>query len=66
MHGAEDAKVGSGMSSTTRSAKNSPLDIVEDVEAGDNGDDGDNEIVKRSPLSKMSSGSIGAFYLSTL
>ena len=35
----------------TRSAKNSPLDMAEDAEIGE-GDGGDNEMIKKSPLSK--------------
>ena len=54
---AEDAEVRSGMSTTTKSAKNLPLDMAEDVEVGE-GDGSDDETVKRSP-SKKSSGSMG-------
>ena len=52
MDGAKDTKDGSKTSFTTRLAKNSPLNITEDIEVGGNGDNGDNETVKRSPLSK--------------
>ena len=62
----EDADGGSKTSSTTRSAKNSLLDIAENAEVGVNGDGSDDEIVKRSPPSKMSSGSIEASDLPTL
>ena len=46
---AEDAKVGSGTSSTTRSAKNSSasVNMAEDAEVVGNGDGGDNEIVEK-------------------
>ena len=64
--GAEDSEVGSGMNSIIRSAKNLPLDMAENAEVGGNGDSGNNEMVKRSPLSKMLSGSTGVFYLLTL
>ena len=37
---------------TTRSAENLPSDMAEDAEVGGNGDGGDDETVKRSPLSK--------------
>ena len=54
MDGAEDAEVGSGTSSTTRSAENSSasVDIAEDAEVGDNDDGGDDKTVKRSPSKK--------------
>ena len=57
MDRAEDAEVGSGMSSTTRSAKNLSVlvDMAEDAEVGE-GDGGDDKTVKRSPLSKKSNG----------
>ena len=50
---AEDAEVGSGMSSTTRSAENSSasVDMAEDAEVGE-GDGGDDETVERSPSKK--------------
>ena len=64
MDGAKDAEVRSGTSSTTRSAKNLLSDIVEDAEVGSNSDGGDDETVKRSPLSKKSNGPIG--YLTSL
>ena len=51
---AEDAEVGSKTSSTTRSAKNLPLDIAEDAELGGNGDSGDDKLVKRSTSRKLS------------
>ena len=51
---AEDAEVGSGTSSTTRSARNSLLNIAEDVEIGGHGDANDDETVKRSPSKKPS------------
>ena len=53
---AEDAEVGSGTSSTTRSAENSPSDMAENAEIGGNGDGSDDETVKRSPLSKKPNG----------
>ena len=49
---AEDAEVGSGISSTTRSAENSPSDMAEDAEVGGNGNGGDDETVERSPSKK--------------
>ena len=52
MDGAEDAEVGSGTSSTTRSAENLLSDMAEDAEVGGNSDGDDDEIVKRSPPSK--------------
>ena len=61
---AEDAKLGSGISSTTRSAENLPSDMAEDAEVGGNGDCGDDETVKRLPLSKKSNGLMG--YLTSL
>ena len=60
---AEDAEVGSGMNSTTRSAENSPLGMAEDIEVGGNSDGANDETDKRSP-SKKSSGPIG--YLTSL
>ena len=66
MDRAENAEVGSGTNSTTRSAENSPSDMAEDAEVGGNGDGGDDEMVKRSTSSKMSSGSTGASYIPTL
>ena len=53
MDGAEDAEVGSGTSSTTRSAENSSasVDMAEDAEVGE-GDGGDDETVERSPSKK--------------
>ena len=54
MDGAEDAEVRSGTSSTTRSAKNSPLDMAEDAEVGGNGDGGNDKTVERSPSKKPS------------
>ena len=59
----EDAEVGNATSSTTRLAKNSPSDIAEDAEVGGNGDAGDDETIKRLPLSKLS-GPMG--YLTSL
>ena len=61
---AEDAEVGSGTSSTTRSAENSSasVDMAEDAEIGE-GDGGDDETVKRS-LSKKPNVPIG--YLTSL
>ena len=64
MDGAEDAEVGSRTSSTTRSAKNLPSDMAEDVEVGGNGDGGDDKTVERSPLSKKPNGLMG--YLTSL
>ena len=54
MDGAEDAEIGSGTSSTTRSAKNSSasVDMADDAEVGE-GDGGDDEMVKRSPSKKL-------------
>ena len=49
---AEDAEVGSGTSSTSRSAENLPSDMADDAEVGDNGDDVDDKTVKRSPPKK--------------
>ena len=45
---AEDAEVGSGTSSTTRSAENlsASVDMAEDAEVGES-DGGDNEMVKK-------------------
>ena len=63
MDGAEDVEFGSGTSSTTRSAENLPSDIAEDAKVDGNNDGGDDKIVKRSPPSKMSSGSTRASYL---
>ena len=62
---AEDAEVGRRTSSTTRSAKNlsASVDMAEDAEVGE-GDGGDDETVKRSPLSKKLNGPIG--YLTSL
>ena len=53
---AEDAEVGSGTSSTTKSAENlsASVDMAEDAEVGGNGDSGNDETVERSPLSKKS------------
>ena len=56
INGAEDAEVGSETSSPTRSAENLPLDMAEDAEVGGNGDGSDDEIVKKSPLSKKQNG----------
>ena len=61
---AEDAEVGSGTSSTTRSAKNLPSDMVDNAEVGSNGDGGDDETVKRSHLSKKPNVPMG--YLTSL
>ena len=54
-NGAKDTKLGSGTSLTTRSPKNmsASVKIIEDAEVG-KGDGGNDEIVKRSPLSKKS------------
>ena len=49
---AEDAEVGRRTSSTIRSVENSPSDLAENAEVGDNGDGGDNTTVKRSLLFK--------------
>ena len=51
---AENAEVGSGTSSITRSAKNSSasVDMAEDAEV-DECDGGDDETVKRSPSKKL-------------
>ena len=50
---AEDAEVGSGTSSTIRSAKNlsASVDMAEDAEVGE-GDGCDDETVKQSPFKK--------------
>ena len=62
---AENAEVDSGTSSTTRSTKNlsASVDMGEDVEVGE-GDDGDNETVKKSPFFKKRNGPMG--YLTPL
>ena len=52
MDGAEEPEVGSETSSTTRLAKNLPSNMAENIKVGSNGDNGDDEIVKRSPFSK--------------
>ena len=62
----ENAEVGSGSSTTIRSAENLPLDMAKDAEVDDNGDGGDDKMVKRLPPSKMLSGSTGVSYLPTL
>ena len=49
---AENAKLGNKTNSTTRLAKNLPLNIAEDAEIGGNSNSGDNKTVKRLPLSK--------------
>ena len=49
---AEDAKVGSKMSSITRSTKNFLLDIAKDVEIGGNWDGVDDKTIKWSPFCK--------------
>ena len=54
MDGTEDAEVGSGLSSITRSAKNSSasVDMAEDAEIGEG--DGDNDkTIERSPFKKL-------------
>ena len=53
MNGAEDAEIGSGTSSTTRSAKNLSVsvELAKNAEVGW-GDGGDDETVKKLPLSK--------------
>ena len=61
---AEDAEVESGTSSTTRSAESLLSDMVEDAEVGSNSDGGDNETIKKSPLSKKSNVPMG--YLTSL
>ena len=58
---AEDAKVRSKTSSIIRLAENLPLNMAEDAEIVGNGDGGDNETVKRSPLSKKSNGPMRYF-----
>ena len=50
--GTEDADVGSGTSSITRSAKNLPSNMAEHAKVGGNSDGGDDETVEKSPLSK--------------
>ena len=59
---AEDAGVGSGISSTTRSAENwsASIEMAADAENGE-GDSDDDETVKRSPFSKKSSRLMGYF-----
>ena len=49
---AEDAKVRSKTSSTTKSAKNLLSDVAKDAEVGGNGDDSDDEMIKRLPSRK--------------
>ena len=49
---------------TTRLAKNLPLDMAEDAKVSGNGDSGDDETVERSPLSKKPNGPTG--YLTSL
>ena len=56
---AKNAEVVSGISSATKSAKNLPFDIAEDIEVVGNGDGSDNESVKRSPFSKKPNGLTG-------
>ena len=51
---AENTEVGSGTSSTIRSAENSSSDMTEDAEVGGNGNCGDDKTVKRSPSRKLS------------
>ena len=51
---AEDAKVGSVTSSTTRLAENSPLDMAENAEIGGNGNGGDDETVEKSSFRESS------------
>ena len=48
----EDAKVRIKTSPTTRSAKNLPLDMAEDVEVDGNGDGDGDETVEKSPSKK--------------
>ena len=64
MNGAEDAELGSGTSSTTKSAENlsASVDMAEDAKVGE-GNGGDDKTVKRSP-SKMPNVLIG--YLTSL
>ena len=56
MDGAEDAEIGSGTSSTIRSAKNSSSKMVEDAKVGGNSNGGDDKMVERSSLSKKLNG----------
>ena len=65
MDGAEDAEVGSGTSSTTRSAENSPSDMAEDAEVGGNGDGGDDETVEKITFQEVER-TYGVSYLPTL
>ena len=51
---AENIEIGSGTSSTTRSAENLPSNMAEDAEIGGNNDSGDDEMVKRSPSKESS------------
>ena len=51
---AEDAEIGSGTSSITRSAENLPSDMAEDAEVGGNSNGDNDETVKRSFFRKLS------------
>ena len=64
MDRAEDAEVGSGTSSITRSAKNSSVsvDMAEDAEFGE-GNSGADETVERSPSKKPN---VSTGYLTSL
>ena len=57
-NGAEVAEINSGTSFITRSAKNLPLDMAEDLKIGSNNDGSDNKMVKKSSLFKKSSSSM--------
>ena len=56
---AEDTQIGSGTSSTTRSAKNLPLNMAENAEIGGNDDGGDDAMVEKSLLFKKPNRPIG-------
>ena len=58
---AEDAEVKSVTSSIIRSDKNLPSDMAENAEVGSNADGGNDETIKRSPLSKKPNGSTEYF-----
>ena len=64
---AEDAEVGSGTSSTTRSAENSSasVDMAENAEVGGNGDGGDDETVEKITFQEVER-TYGVSYLPTL
>ena len=51
---AENAEVGNGISSITRSAKNLPADMAKDAEVDGNGNGNNDEIVEKLPFKKLS------------